>query len=240
MLCTKTWKDASVGRHVHEHAEFEGIKTEYMETTTGTRPAPQAFLIEQKPGWTVRPHFHMRHQFQLVVAGGGTLGRHEVSPFEVHYATPESAYGPVVAGPSGLSYFTLRAMNDNRNYYMPEGRVQMQPGLTKQQFTGHATLPPQLQFQSVKISECFPSTPNGVAAWMVCVPPGVVVQAPSHPNGGGRFHIVAQGGMVLSEQKYGKLSVIWASGEDELTEFAAGPEGLALVVMQYPAEALRV
>src|SRR5918997_5705706 len=46
---------------------------------------PMAFLVEQSAGSTVQAHFHAANQFQVVVAGRGMLGRHEVAPICVHY-----------------------------------------------------------------------------------------------------------------------------------------------------------
>ncbi len=36
-------------------------------------PRPQAFLVEQTANWTLPTHFHLEHQFQIFVAGGGSL-----------------------------------------------------------------------------------------------------------------------------------------------------------------------
>ena len=36
---------------------------------------PDAYIIEQGPGVTLPPHFHTANEFQLVVIGGGTLGK---------------------------------------------------------------------------------------------------------------------------------------------------------------------
>jgi len=69
---------------------------------------PMAFLVEQDPGAVVGAHYHQADQFQVMVAGSGRLGTHDVAAGAVHYAGAWSAYGPLSAGPAGLSYFTLR------------------------------------------------------------------------------------------------------------------------------------
>jgi len=69
---------------------------------------PMAFLVEKDPGAVTRPHFHQADQFQVVVAGRGMLGDHEFSDGAVHYTDAYSAYGPIVAGKSGIWWFTLR------------------------------------------------------------------------------------------------------------------------------------
>src|SRR3954464_12357154 len=65
---------------------------------------PMAFLVEQPPGSVVQTHFHEANQFQLVVGGSGTLGKHAVQPIAVHYSNAFSAYGPITAGEEGLQY----------------------------------------------------------------------------------------------------------------------------------------
>ena len=42
-------------------------------------PGPQAFLVEfPTPRGVIKPHFHRVPQYQVVVAGGGRIGRHEL------------------------------------------------------------------------------------------------------------------------------------------------------------------
>jgi hypothetical protein len=63
---------------------------------------PMAFLVEKRPGAVTRPHIHQADQLQVVVAGHGMLGDHEFSDGAVHYTDAYSAYGPIVAGKSGI------------------------------------------------------------------------------------------------------------------------------------------
>jgi hypothetical protein len=83
---------------------------------------PMAFLFEKGPGAVTRPHFHQADQFQVVVAGHGKLGDREFSDGAVHYTDAYSAYGPIVAGKSGIWWFTLRNRWDPGARYMPAER----------------------------------------------------------------------------------------------------------------------
>ena len=74
---------------------------------------PQAFLVEQEPNAIVHPHFHFVDQFQVVVDGGGRIGRHDVGPIMAHFAGACTGYGPITPGDGGLKYFTLRASADS-------------------------------------------------------------------------------------------------------------------------------
>lgn len=47
---------------------------------------PVGYLVEQERNSTILPHFHQANQFQVVVAGGGLLGKLPVGPVTVHYA----------------------------------------------------------------------------------------------------------------------------------------------------------
>ena len=89
---------------------------------------PMAFLVEKGPGAVTRPHFHQADQFQVVVAGRGMLGDHEFGDGAVHYTDAYSAYGPIVAGKSGIWWFTLRNRWDPGARYMPAA----QPALRRQ------------------------------------------------------------------------------------------------------------
>jgi hypothetical protein len=83
---------------------------------------PMAFLVEKGPGAVTRPHFHQADPFQVVVAGRGMLGEHEFGDGAVHYTDTYSAYGPIVAGKSGIWWFTLRNRWDPGARYMPAER----------------------------------------------------------------------------------------------------------------------
>src|SRR5678816_3651970 len=90
------------------------IKSEWMANVTGgsgdAELSPTVFLVEQAPNVSLRTHFHRQNQFQIFVRGSGTIGRHPLGPLMVHYAGAYSGYGPLVAGPEGLAYFTLRTV----------------------------------------------------------------------------------------------------------------------------------
>src|SRR5688572_22188693 len=84
--------------------------------------APQAFLVEQDAGTVIEPHFHVENEFQVIVAGSGSLGRAAVEPVVVHYAGGHTGYGPISAGRDGLSYFTLRTRMDPGAHFLPGAR----------------------------------------------------------------------------------------------------------------------
>ena len=89
------------------------------------RRPPQGFRVAQKHGYELNVHYHRVAQFQLVVAGGGRLGRHALHRGAVHYADPLSPYGPIEPGPDSVTYLTLRADADSGAWHMPASRTDL-------------------------------------------------------------------------------------------------------------------
>ena len=109
---------------------------------------PMAFLVEQSAGSTVQAHFHAANQFQVVVAGRGMLGRHEVAPICVHYTNAFNSYGPICAGGEGLNYFTLRKGYGGKTVLTGTGKLDLQVPRDRL-----ASFDPQL---IAKYQRCFP------------------------------------------------------------------------------------
>lgn len=243
MIRAETLDAARSSRLEIRNPEFGGAITYFFESPGEPPPAPQAFLVEQNPGIVLRPHFHPQHQFQVVADGEATLGRHALTPFSVHYTSPESGYGPIVSGPHGLSYLTLRAVTCKGAHYLPESRGQMHAGLAKQQITveapaiSHAAA---LRSRSKAMCEVLIAPhDSGLAAWLLRVPPGGKVRAPSI-KGGGRFHVVVAGAMLLGDKRYPRLSPVFVSANERKFSASADEEGLEVMVLQFPVDALQV
>ena len=141
MIVSENWSALQGVRNVRNSEEFRGHITDVIGSLADPARQPQAFLVEQDPNWTLRTHFHLQFQFQVVVAGSGTLGRHPLAPYTVHYTTPESGYGPIVSGDEGLSYFTIREVGGRGAHFLPESREEMQAGLAKAQVTSSRAAP---------------------------------------------------------------------------------------------------
>ncbi len=216
------------------------------------RPAPNAFLVRQYPGVTLPTHFHHTPQFQVVAEGSGTLGRHDLRPFTVHYAGQESAYGPLAAGPEGMGYFTLRPLFESGSYIMPGARAHMSPGIRRRS----VTCEPMPAMASEALAGLQTSTTDsviepdetGLACWRLRLPPGAPVHRPPHPGGLGRFLLVTEGHMLEGGRTLPRMSVLWEEPDagqsdgdrplQDLPPLEAGPAGLELLVMQFPGNAL--
>lgn len=183
--------------------------------------SPQAFLVEQDANRRILTHYHEQDEFQVVVAGEGLFGRHAVRPVTAHYAGRHTGYGPIDAGPEGLSYLSLRAHSDPGARFLPEWRDRMEKGPKRQLF---ATPVPAAGGEDQAVIE---PQPDGVAAWVLNTPPGARLRAPALPAGAARYHV------VLSGQLEG-----WPAGSvifgDEAFDPAALEPGARVLCLQFP------
>ncbi len=219
-----------------------GHRIDLILSDAPRNPGPMATLIEQDPHTVIRPHFHDHHQFQVFVGGVGTMGKSSIQRFSVHYAAPESAYGPISTGDEGLSYLTLRAVGtDAGAFYMPESRMLMQRKTRPRLFTckGHEISDASALAgrTDLEVNPLISPEPNGLAAWLLRVPPKDTTRAPDHPAKGGRFYIVAAGSLLLHGEEHGELATIWADSAEEAVDLQAGTGGLEILVLQFPQDA---
>ena len=220
------------------HSHGTAIRTDIILSTPGEKRGPQAFLVEQSEHSLAGSHYHVEAQFQVVVAGSGNIGRHELVPYTVHYANAYTGYGPLEAGPQGLSYVTLRAVGDpHRPFYLPDTKDQMKPGprltLTSE---GIPDVAPA-SIAATKCIEALAPRPDGIGAWMLRVPPNQSAPAPRHANGGGHFRLVVGGEMKDDATILPRLGCVFLSEGEKDRDVVAGPAGLEVLVLQFAGTA---
>jgi hypothetical protein len=212
-------------------------KTQLIDSTGDAIPAPTAFLVEQAAGVVIRTHFHVNSQFQVFARGSGRLGRRDVLPFMVQYVAPHTGYGPIEAGESGLWYFTLRASTPAGARYLPDLRASLDMTQTKRQITSAAQAPAPMT-EAPRIDTMIEPEGDGLAAWMVHLPPHAALDAPAHTGGLGQYRLLAAGALQVQEQTLSPLSLLWTSGEHQRLPLQAGADGASVIVMQFPGNAI--
>jgi hypothetical protein len=222
--------------------QFVGVVTDLiLPDNASPAPRPQAFLVEQTSNWTLPTHFHQEHQFQVFVAGGGSIGKTPIEPLSVHYASPHSGYGPLISGDGGISYFTLRAVGDTGAWYLPEQREHLLLRIKKQQ--AHAAPASQVNLEQLRTlpqpvqETLIEPHASGLAAWLVRLAAHQSNSAPTHSEAsGGRFYVVTQGSLLSNGDELAALATIFVTSEERL-ELRSGKDGLEVLVLQFPAEA---
>jgi hypothetical protein len=196
---------------------------------------PMAFLVEQPAGSVVASHFHEANQFQLVVAGSGTLGTHAVQPVAVHYSNAFSAYGPITAGEDGLQYLTLRNGYDRGARYLPAAREELRGVRRRFRQAMADAAPPAAPPEQALAETLLAEAPDGLGAWRYRLPPGAALRGPDPAGGDGQFWVVTSGEMRAAEgATLPALSCAFVGPEEAPFAVTAGEGGLEVVVMQYP------
>lgn len=239
MLLAKTMDEARPSRHLGEL--YNGARywrSDYFGSARSEPELPQAFYIEQFPGSVVPPHFHVVNQFQVVVRGGGTLGRHQLRPLAIHYSGEYTGYGPVTAEPEGLCYFTLRPNADHGAQFFPEARSRIKLTPNRRNVIGaeiEPIAPEALAALHVPdLSPLIEGYDDGLAAWLVRLGAKGKVEAPRTAAGGSRYVIVTGGGLCHGEVLLPERSCLFSSADEPGLALRAGAQGLEALVMQYP------
>ena len=211
-------------------------KSYYFRTPEGGSPSPQAFLVEQSANDVVLPHFHEQNQFQVIVHGGGAVGRRAASPITVHYAGAYTGYGPVTAGEDGLWYLTLRPMMDNGPLYVHQSRDKMKAGPKK-----HFQSPPINSMAEAELAklaqpavETINADPEGPKVEVLRVPPQQRQTAASPARSGGQFFFVVSGSLQANSVAYPKWSCVWLASNEPAFEFVAGAGGVEVLMLECP------
>jgi hypothetical protein len=203
---------------------FSFLRTDYLASSPGSG-GPQAFLVEvQEPGTVIPPHFHVEDEFQVIVAGSGSLGKHRLDGLAVHFAEAYTPYGPIRAGTEGLTFFTLRAKADPGAEYMPESRARL---IRKARRNVAADVP------ATGSTPLWPVRDDGLGAWIVRAEGGARIGFPT--GDGGRYYLVVEGSATHGATSLPSLSCVWAAPGAETPALIAGPQGAGILVVQFPA-----
>jgi hypothetical protein len=217
--------------------------TDLIASHSERRPGEQAFLVEQSANWVTPPHYHLEHQFQVVTGGHGRIGRHEVGPLSVHYAAPQTAYGPVEAGPDGLSYLNFRLSGDTGAWYLhkPGSRERMQRGLKREQVHGgpsnRLSADALASLTQTSVEALIEPRADGLAAYLLHIAPRqahLLTTAIAH---GGRFCAITRGAVEIADATMKSLAVAFSSADEQLS-LRAGDAGAEVLVLQFPAQAM--
>jgi hypothetical protein len=197
---------------------------------------PMAFLVEQDPGCAAPSHFHQADQFQVVIAGEGRLGTHDVAPVTVHFTGKYSPYGPLVAGQDALHYFTLRNGWDPGAQYMKEARAVLRtvPGRRHREAVA-APRAVDVPKQGAPVCEvCLPASEDGLAAMRYVLPPGAQVTGPDPAEGHGQYWVVISGILRHDGGDLPARACVFLSPDEAAFTAVAGSDGLQVLALQFP------
>ncbi len=202
-----------------------------------TPERPMALFVEQGPHSTIPSHFHLVNQFQVIIDGAGTLGKHQVQPWTVHYTNGFTGYGPLCAGATGMAFFTLRNRFDTGALYFPASQSFMQPAPKRHYLAGPLQLSsadalprlPQAMCDSVLAHE-----DDGLAAWCLRVGAQGSTLAPDPTHSGGQYLLVANGTLRHNGTLLQRGACLYRSADSGPFWLQGGAEGLEALLLQFP------
>lgn len=209
----------------------------YIDPAPGEKRAPQAFLIQQEAGATVRSHFHFVDQFQVVAAGSGLLGRHALAPLSVHFSAACTGYGPIEPGDQGLSYFTFRASADETGaQYLPAAKDQMRPGKRRNVIIDQIAISSddELANRTETNTETYRDDADGLAVIMHRIAPGESSSCMEPASGKGVTLLVTAGSIKLNDQVLPEWSCCFLDQAEHSITLTAGGSGAEVLALRYP------
>ena len=212
------------------------VRNEWMVSQQGGPLSPSMHLAVQPPDYSLLAHYHRQNQFQLFVDGEGSIGRSEIRPWLVHYAGAYTGYGPILSGPRGLTYFTMRATFDSGYTPIERAKAEMPRGPKK---NAHSRLCEPLLLGELaalaapNYEELIKDAGDGVASMLIQLPPSGVCEI-THPElSVGQFLMVLNGTLHHGEQTLGLWESLFLS-KGETPRLVAGVGGAELVAMCMP------
>ncbi len=206
------------------------------------REEPQALLTDMDCDEITKSHFHQVDQFHIFVTGSGKMGRDEdAAPLRVQYLDHHTGYGPIYAGPHGLSYFALRNRTDSGPTYLdqPGFRERLKPTKRRNRFTDPIVVssePILMKRASVALETLLTDekTADGLAAYILRLGPGMSTLAPDPRSTGGHYYFVVNGSLERDGASLPQWSMLFADNSESPLEVRAGAKGLEMLILQFP------
>lgn len=213
------------------------FKAEWMESGADPVLSPTVALIEQPPNSVLVPHFHRQNQFQLFVEGSGSIGASALSPLSIHYAGAYTGYGPLVAGPDGIKYFTMRSICETGLVPISKAREKMLRGPKRHAQCGPIHIASDVDLQALTESQTesvIPLADDGLGAEVIHVPSAGTLLPKRLTASAGFFLVVLAGTLNCADVQLGSLESMYVSADEVLPVFEAGKGGLQVLVLHLP------
>ena len=222
-----------------DRAEGRNFIHNYFGVTQNLGVGAQAYLVDMPDeGSHISPHYHDVDQYQVVVAGSGTIGPHPLRPVTFQYADAFTPYGPIIAHEDGLSFYTLRMSPSAGHYDMPAARhlMKARPG---RGFAGAFDLKGDLPSGEVVLEVLEAPDKDGVGVCGLRLGPNTSGSG-MDADAGGQYCIVCAGSVIYDDTHYPPLSLILVEAGDPTPELTAAGEGAEILIVQFPRATARL
>ncbi len=213
-----------------------GTTTSFFSPSVDSPDHPSAFLVQFAPGGSLKTHYHNVDQFQVLVKGEGTFGRHHVRPCVVHFARGHTPYGPLLSE-GGWGFLTLRIREDPGTQRDFE-RLKQMPGRQPWQGSGKAVFPPA-GANAVMLPMPEISDDRGLFASAVTVPSNGQWLAPDPSGGNGQYIVATKGSLLHDGREHHALALVFVKPDEQAFRIPAGATGFEGLVLNFPLAAAR-
>ena len=209
-------------------------RTDFIKPPEGVVDHPVAFLAEGTPHRVIKPHFHEVDQFQVIVSGGGVIGKHDLSLNAVHFSRAHTPYGPLTGDHRGVGFLTLRAHWDPGAQYLPASKEKLlrAPNRKPWQQTELPKFEGNADINLHTFSEI--RDERGLAAYSLKLKPGAQTAGPDASNGNGQYIIVTNGSLNYQGKEYKAISIGFTQPDEGYFPIVAGADGVEALVLNFP------
>jgi rubredoxin len=235
MPVIKAYEDVKAGKKSRQPpGGGTSWRTDFLRPPEGVIEHPMAFLAEGTPHRVIKPHFHEVDQFQVIVSGGGVIGKHPLSLNAVHFSRAHTPYGPLTGAEEGVGFLTLRARWDPGAQYLDKDKNKLvavpnrKPWQVTEapKFGGNADVNIHA-FDEIKDE-------RGLAAYSLKLAPGAQTAGPDASKGNGQYLIVTKGSVNYQGKEYKAISIGFTKPDEGYFPIIAGPEGVEALVLNFP------
>jgi rubredoxin len=209
-------------------------RTDFMRPPQGVIEHPMAFLAEGTPHRVIKPHFHECDQFQVIVSGGGVIGKHPLSLNAVHFSRAHTPYGPLTGAEQGVGFLTLRAQWDPGAQYLDKSKDKLVAVPNRKPW--QATEAPKFEGNANVNINAFDEIKDerGLAAYALKLASGAQTAGPDASKGNGQYIIVTKGSLNYQGKEYKAISIGFTKPDEGYFPIVAGPEGVEALVLNFP------
>ena len=214
-------------------------------SSTSIAPGPQATMSDLNANETILAHFHGTTQFQLFTAGSGIIGKSgALTPLMVQFKDHHTAYGPITAGPGGLSFMALRIRTGvSAPVYLnkPGYKDHLRPSKRRNLLSAPqilSTIPVLENRKEVVWEPLFDHSQidDEMSGHLVRLGANMAVSGPDPRASAGYYVFVANGSMIKDGIELPLWSMVAVEPNEHGYEIRAGRQGLEALVLQYPIE----
>jgi len=202
---------------------------------------PHASLNGHAPGnYFSEAHFHQNDQFQVVTDGQFKIGRHELTPYCVHFTRAYTPYGPLVSDGPAFTFLVMRAHRDAGAQKMSRELDQLKRVPNRQPWqVSQAVKFPPLDSRPASADVLLQEVPEvrddqGLAAYTLILKPNVKATAPDPSHGDGQYLVVVKGSFWHESKEHKAIGLVFVKPDEGAYLIHAGAQGLEALVLNFP------